>query len=238
MNNFSETFKVFCSKFGIYFSKQPAKYDLLKAEIRNNLLSSQQGVLHIGAHHGQERYEYNNLNLKVIWIEASAIPFNFLKKNLKKFKNQKALKALLGDKNELKVAFHNASNDASSSIFKFGADHNDNNLTMITSQEIKMIRMDKLLSYETLKRFTYWCIDVQGAELLVLKGAGKLIKIPDVIEIEVSTREEYEGAPLFEDLDVFLRDQGLIPLWAPRTKSHENIIYIRLNKPIMRYTRK
>jgi len=229
--------KILFSYCGIYFSKQPAKYDQLIEEIRKSLLINSSYVFHIGAHYGQEASYYEELNLEVFWVEASLIPFNVLKKNLKKFKNQKAFKALLGDKNGLKVEFHNASNDASSSIFRFGKDHNYKNLTMISSQEIDMVRMDKLFSYKTLKRFSYWCIDVQGAELLVLKGAGKLIRIPNVIEIEVSTREEYAGAPSFEDLDVFLQDHGFIPLWVPRINSHENIIYIRLNKPKMRYTR-
>ena len=233
LRNYAKILFAYC---GIYFSKQPAKYDQLIEEIKKSLLINSSYVFHIGAHYGQEASYYDELNLEVLWVEASTVPFKILKKNLKEFKNQKALKALLGDKNGLKVVFHNASNDASSSIFKFGTDHNDKNLTMISSQEIEMVRMDKLFKYKTLKRFSYWCIDVQGAELLVLKGAGKLIRIPDVIEIEVSTREEYAGAPLFEDLDLFLRDHGFIPIWAPRINSHENIIYIRLNKPKIRYT--
>jgi hypothetical protein len=85
--------KLLFGKFGLYFSKQPAKYDLLKSEIRNNLLSYENGILHIGAHYGQEAQEYNKKNLNVIWIEASEAPFAKLQENLKKFKKQKALNA-------------------------------------------------------------------------------------------------------------------------------------------------
>lgn len=236
MSSIKNCVKIKLSAFGLYFSKQPAKYDLLIQEMRINLLARSGNVLHIGAHYGQERKLYSDLNLNVIWIESADKPFKVLTKNIQKHKNQKAFKALLGDKNKKNVEFNQATNDASSSIYKFGKDMPNKKLSMASTELLEMKRLDTIFKKKEIQNYTYWNIDVQGAELLVLKGAGKLLSIPKVLDIEVSTREEYEGAPLFKDLDVFLRDHGFIPLWAPRMKSHENIIYIRLNKPKSIYT--
>jgi FkbM family methyltransferase len=215
------------SKFGMYFSKQPKKFDLLKAQLRSNLLSNSKGVLHIGAHFGQESAEYADHNLKVIWIEAADTPFYKLEKNIKKYKNQLAIKALVGNANS-KTKFYTASNNASSSIYRFGKDMPHGHLEMIDEQEMKMNRLDTLFSKQELKDFNYWVIDVQGAEYLVLLGAGTLLEIPNVIEIEVSTRDEYENASKFNDIDKLLKKFKFQALWKPDILSHEDLIYVRL----------
>ena len=215
------------SKLGIFFSKQPKKYDQLKIELRHNLLKQQYGVLHIGAHYGQESAEYSSYKLKVIWIEAAEEPYKRLKNKIKQNKDQKAIKALLGDRNS-KTIFYTASNDASSSIYKIGKDMPHEHLKMIGMQEMQMNRLDTLFSKEELKDYKYWVIDVQGAEYLVLLGAGNLLKIPNVIEIEVSTREEYEDGSQFDDIDKLLRKFNFHSLWNPEESSHENLIYIKL----------
>ncbi len=225
--NFKRVLIELASKFGIYFSKQPKKFDLLKAEMRSNLLSNSRGVLHIGAHLGQESEEYAKHNLHVIWIEAAEIPFNELEKNIKKHKKQRAIKALVGNANS-KTKFHIASNDASSSIYQFGKDMPHDHLTMVGEQEMIMERLDSIFSKEELENYQHWVIDVQGAEQLVLLGAGDLLKIPNVIEIEVSTRVEYENGTKFNDLDKLLKRSNFQSLWNPEMQSHENLIYVRL----------
>jgi len=57
----------------------------------------------------------------------------------------------------------------------------------------------------------------------VLKGAGKLLRTCMSLLIEVSTRQVYSGGVLFNDLEFFLSDFDLVPLWQPGIKSHENI---------------
>ena len=219
----------FLSRFGLFFSKQPKKYDLLKEQIRFNLLKNKVGVLHIGAHFGQECEEYENHNLRVIWIEAAEIPFLKLQQNISNFANQEAIKALLGNSN-VKTRFFTSNNDSSSSIYRFGQDMPHEHLSMIGENELQMIRLDSIFTYDKLKDFKYWAIDVQGAEYLVLEGAGDLLKIPNVIEIEISTREEYEGGAKYEEIDDLLSQHGFQSLWNPAPHSHENIYYVKLAK--------
>jgi FkbM family methyltransferase len=51
-------------------------------------------------------------------------------------------------------------------------------------------------------------IDVQGAELLVLKGASECIRRTRLIWTEVSFRELYEGAAVFSEIYQFMDAQG------------------------------
>ena len=58
----------------------------------------------------------------------------------------------------------------------------------------------------------YLKIDTQGSELIILKGAEKLLqnKKISVIKVEVCTIPIYKNQALFSDIDVFLRSYGYI----------------------------
>lgn len=60
-------------------------------------------------------------------------------------------------------------------------------------------------------------LDVQGAELDVLRGAEKLLSNVLVVETEVELLPLYEGQPMFGDVDCFLRQRGFLAhmLYAP-----------------------
>jgi FkbM family methyltransferase len=62
-------------------------------------------------------------------------------------------------------------------------------------------------------------IDVQGAELDVLRGAEQSLESVRMIETEVEFQELYEGQPVFTDVDRFLRDRGFA-LWRLREIHH------------------
>lgn len=51
-------------------------------------------------------------------------------------------------------------------------------------------------------------VDVQGAELMVFKGAEKTLEDVLIIHTEVEFVELYKGQPLFGDIDVYLRSKG------------------------------
>ena len=51
-------------------------------------------------------------------------------------------------------------------------------------------------------------MDVQGAELMVLKGAGELIEHIKLIWLEVESVELYKDQPVRSDVEAFMRDNG------------------------------
>jgi len=186
------------------------------------------GILHIGGHLGQEAGRYAAKNCKVIWIEALPSLFAQLEENIAQFSNQRAICALLSEENGKQVDFHLASNGmASSSIFRFGHELGFENLSMESTLQLVTFRLDHILKSTDLTDYHHWVIDVQGAELLVLKGAGGLMKNCNSMRIEVSTRNVYEDGVSWIELRNYLEGEGFISLWEPKEKSHEDIIFIR-----------
>jgi FkbM family methyltransferase len=74
-------------------------------------------------------------------------------------------------------------------------------------------------------------VDVQGAELDVLRGAEHQLGSVRVIEAEVEFQELYEGQPLFNDVDRFLRDRGF-SLWRLRDIYHCGLSRARRGEPV------
>lgn len=191
------------------------------------------GVLHIGAHKGQEADWYDKHAASVLWIEANPEIYHMLIQQIASFENQRAMLALLGDINQDSVPFHVSSNDAaSSSIFEFGPElgFEELGLSMTKTLYLPMVRLDSILSVADAASHPHWVLDVQGSELNVLKGSGTLLDECLSIYIEVSTREVYKGGVLFQELKEFLADKGFIPLWNPLNMSHENVIFTKVAK--------
>ena len=92
---------------------------------------------------------------------------------------------------------------------------------------LRMKRLDRIYDLEDLANYQHLVVDVQGAELLVLKRAGKLIQNCKSLLVEVSTLQVYRGGVLWKELVNFLSDFDLMPLWQPGNQSHENIIFIK-----------
>lgn len=226
--NFIRFFLVFLGKKNIYISRTPYKfYDSFIECIELNLLKNGSGVLHIGAHIGQELDKYQQFNLKVIWIEGNPKIFDQLSKNVSNFDNQKVFCALLGDRNEENVLFFESSNEGqSSSIFQTGSKLDSVIVNSATTLQ-KMVRLDSFLSIDDLSEYNHWVIDVQGAELHVLKGAGKLFQNCKSLLIEVSRGDFYKNGSKFEEILEFLTQEGFKPILFPQDGFHGNAIFVR-----------
>ena len=71
-------------------------------------------------------------------------------------------------------------------------------------------------------------LDVQGAELDVLKGfSASSFKNIDQITTEVSTKEFYKNGVLFDDLNTFIVNLGFKIHGLPK-QNHCDVIYKRL----------
>lgn len=220
----------FFNRFGFVLSKKVQEpFESLGSRIHGSLVERAGGVLHIGAHKGQEAEFYNRHSASVLWIEANPELYKLLKGQLAKFSNQNAMLALLGDEDKESVPFHVSSNNAlSSSIYEFGSELGWENLRMTSTLNLPMIRLDSILSDTDASNFPHWVLDVQGSELNVLKGSGTLLRQCLSIYTEVSTREVYKGGVLFQELKEFLNNNGFIELWNPMKMSHEDIMFVKV----------
>lgn len=167
------------------------------------------GIIHIGAHIGQEFPFYKNLNVPILFFEPLSANFKSLTENVSKEENVYLFNLALGNENK-KIEMFIASNMQSSSILKPTLHlelHPD--ITFNTTEEVKMVRLNDLdlSAYPDLKdlsNFNFLCIDVQGYEIEVFKGASEQLAHLDFIITEINKQALYENGANIEDLDELL----------------------------------
>jgi FkbM family methyltransferase len=79
--------------------------------------------------------------------------------------------------------------------------------TVVDTTPVKTTRLDEVPEIE---RIDYLKMDVQGAELDVIRGAERRLADTAVIQLEVEFVPMYKDQPLFGDLDAELRRRGFI----------------------------
>jgi hypothetical protein len=101
---------------------------------------------------------------------------------------------------------------------------------MTKSVLLESKRLDSCFSIETICSYPDWVIDVQGAELEVLKGAGKLLKYCYSLEVEVTSGnlDMYEGGARANEVIDFLELNGFMTLGERKIVSHYMLLFLRV----------
>jgi FkbM family methyltransferase len=166
------------------------------------------GVFHIGAHECEELNFYNQLNIKsedIVWIDA--IPSKVEEAKNRGIPN--VYNAVITDKDDEDVVFNVSNNIQSSSVLDFGTHSQEYpGIVFIDKIHQKSITIDSFFERNNIdsKKYDFWNFDIQGAELLALKGAIKSIQYAKAIYLEVNEKELYKGCGLIEDIDKFLAE--------------------------------
>jgi FkbM family methyltransferase len=82
----------------------------------------------------------------------------------------------------------------------------------VGQEQVPMRTMDGWATEAGVDRADVLKLDVQGAELLVLRGGAELLRTVRLVELEVVFNPLYTGQALFGDVDAFLRGHGF-ELW-------------------------
>lgn len=168
------------------------------------------GVIHIGANSGQERHLYGSR--EVIWVEAIPALAEELRRNIADFPTHRAINTVLSERDGDVVEFHVASNDGlSSSMLDFKVHADDRpDIKYVDTLKLTTMTFRSMVGQHgiDLDRFGGLVIDVQGAEMLVLKGAGDLVRQFKFIKAEASDAELYAGACLADELIAYLAAYG------------------------------
>ena len=168
------------------------------------------GVIHIGAHLGEEHDAYSDLNIKnVIWIEANLEIYEKLIEKLKHINSYSFFNYLISDKDDEKYNFYITNNNESSSILeleKHLIEHPHiyvNKVKKLTSKKIDSVIFENNIN---VKNYNFINLDIQGAELLALKGAKNLLENIDYIYSEVNIKHLYKDCALIEEIDLYLKE--------------------------------
>ncbi len=176
---------------------------------KNRYLEKVQGVVHVGANIGQERFYYRLLGLKVLWIEPIPETFKKLCENISEIHNQEAINNLVTDSNNKSYDFHITDNEGlSSSLFELKL-HKKMwpNVKKSKTISLKSKTLETLFDENSIDIDNYQAlvIDTQGSELLVLKGCKALIKKFKYIKSEAADFEAYENCCTLSDIVNFLK---------------------------------
>lgn len=164
------------------------------------------GVLHLGAHLGEEAADYNVLTNNVTWVEANPELMNALSVNVMPF-GHRVLCACVSDEAGKEVTFHVTNNFMSSSLLDLGT-HKKSSPDVHYTHDLKLVTttVDDLVVDFVDHEFNFLNMDLQGAEVLALKGASETIGKIDYVYSEVNTEFVYKNCGLIHELDEILSD--------------------------------
>jgi FkbM family methyltransferase len=165
------------------------------------------GVLHIGAHVGQEFGTYKRLGINnVIFFEPIQGTFNRLKQNV----GDSAIlvnTALGNTEGEVEMFTETVNEGQSSSVLQ--PDYHliqHPNIQFNGREKVKITKLDNFI--EDKDKYNFINVDVQGYELEVFKGGSEYLKSIDYIMTEVNRAELYKDCARIEQLDEFLGQYG------------------------------
>lgn len=189
------------------------------------------GAFHIGAHECEEIPFYQQLHLPmidVVWLDA--IPQKV--KEAKERGIPNVYHAVITDKDDEEVIFHVSNNGQSSSVLDFGTHAQEHpSVTYVENiiQKSTTIRSFVEKNQIDLTKHNFWNFDIQGAELMALRGAGDLIKGAAAIYLEVNEKELYKGCGLIGEIDAFLLGYGFTRVVTEMTvHAWGDALYVRL----------
>jgi FkbM family methyltransferase len=168
------------------------------------------GVFHIGAHDCEELQFYKSLDVsrdKIVWIDA-------IQNKVDQAKSRgipNVYQAVITDKDDETVVFHESNNVQSSSILNLKTHLQEHPwVQYVKHTPMQTTTVDTFFKRNNLdaSQYTFWNLDIQGAELLALKGAEESLKFATALYLEVNEKELYENCALIGDLDKFLLQRG------------------------------
>lgn len=165
------------------------------------------GVLHVGAHLGEEADLYQRIGVNdVWWVEANPFVHDKLETILRPY-GHTLIKACVTDQDGDKRQFNVTNYDGmSSSIFEFGTHPTfAPDIFFEHRVEVTTSTIDTLVQQHNIKA-NFLNMDIQGAELLALRGATNYLKQVDFVITEVNSMEVYKGCARVGQLDAFLGD--------------------------------
>lgn len=185
------------------------------------------GIIHIGAHMGQEAEEYSTITSNVVWFEAHPEYAQKLFKAIGPY-GQAGYECAMSDVDDNEVEFFITADEVASSLLK-PAYHQIEHPHAYLTGSIKILthRFDTIwptLGYD-IKDFNALVLDTQGSEMKVMHGMGGYLNAFDIIATEYSTVEFYEGGARLEEIECFLAE--FTRVYPDEPVMHGDALFVR-----------
>ncbi len=179
------------------------------------------GVVHLGAHYGQELETYLACGFRhILYAEANPYVYARLMERvsfwgdwldtLREAYNLeppwlRAVHRAVGSQDG-PVVLHRNEYDMQGSLLASA----DASIREVEQLEVPGARLDSLLAQEGVQAsdFSLLHMDIQGAEILAMESGPELLSEIRMVLTEVNYQPRYQGCPSPEDLDAFLEARG------------------------------
>jgi len=179
------------------------------------------GVIHVGAHKGQEVRHYVDRGIKnIILFEPHPGSFSALSGRMKNLDEDIILvNKAAGNINGQRKLFKSSNSGMSSSLLK-PRRHLEKypSIKFDGGTLVDVVRLDDYIVNP--EEYNYMSIDVQGYELEVLKGSVNLLEHIDYIMTEVNSIYLYAGGVLIDELDEFLAEHNFKRIYCTKDVEH------------------
>lgn len=202
----------------------------LGAEVGGRLVQPS-GILHVGGHHGEEAAYYQQHGAQtVVWIEAEPDAFEILRRNISGYAGHHCIQALVTDLDGEERPFYrhrfgSGTKRGFCSTLPWNPAVVENDPVLSRLETFEVSRMKSVTLATLLRehgfppdRFQYLSLNVQGAELMVLRGLREYLDPLQWIfcdgELDAPS-SRYQGAPALSEVADWLAPRGFRPAWLP-----------------------
>jgi FkbM family methyltransferase len=169
------------------------------------------GIIHVGAHHGQEYEDYRSCGVnKLIFVEPCVRAFAVLSNKFKHVSDGGEVLLMnigMGSRTAEMVMHTETRNTGQSNSLLRPVKHLEQfpDIVFDGQEKVNIHCMDE---FDFIKGgvHNFLNMDVQGYEAEVLKGATETLKHIDYVYTEVNRAEVYENCARIEQLDELLKD--------------------------------
>ena len=177
-----------------------------------NKYGKPKGIIHIGAHLMEERVDYISHGLNnTIWIEANPNVYKNIDFINDGSYSEQAFNYAISDLDNQIFSLNVTNNGQSSSILELDK-HKIHHPHIYVTEVIDIMskRIDTLFKENNIdsSKYDFVNLDIQGAELLAMKGFGDVINSVKYIYTEVNTNTLYKDCALLNEIDEYLSNYG------------------------------
>ncbi len=208
------------------------------AKLLADLAVRVRGLILVGANDGGELSEYVGARIRhALLIEPQPEPLALLRSRIVNHPHFHVIQALCSNIGGATVPFYSSSNGGKSSSMLAPTGHLATHptvsfaekifMTTTTVDDIKSSFLAANTKY-TKQHFNLLAVDVQGAELLVLRGAERTLPDMAAVWCEISHIELYSEGAKFEEIFAFLILRGFRLFWTSiGRKFHGDALFVR-----------